>query len=290
MISNNIEKLLENKQIEYVEKGKDLLVKCLNPEHDDSHPSMRIDRETGKFNCFSCGFHGNVFMHFGEYQSRVNDIAYKVRNKIRDIQHETRGIEIPAGALAFSEDFRGIRGDTYKRFNAFLHGEDMFENRIVFPITDVTGKVRCLNGRHKFSDAKPKYKFYPEQADIPVYPFIKGYDHIILVEGLFDMLNLQDKGIENVACTFGTHNLSYSSAYDKLLPFMIAGATKFLVLMDRDKAGKYAAKKMVDIITIKTRCEAIDITDFLDVGQDPGELSQEEVDTLARRVKKLVAR
>lgn len=287
---DTIEKLLQEKGMEYHDKGKDLLVVCFNPEHDDSNPSLRIDRETGKFNCFSCGHKGNIFVHFGEYQSPVRDAAYSMRERIRDLQIDMRGIEVPHGALAFKEDFRGIRGETYERFNAFLHGEDSFESRIVFPITDVTGKVRCLNGRHKFSDAKPKYKMYPEGADIPVYPFVKGYDYIILVEGLFDMLNLQDKGIENAVCTFGTQNLSYNNVQDKLLPYMIAGVTKFLVLMDRDKAGKYAAKKMVDTIKVRTQAEAIDITDYLDVGQDPGELTIEEVRVLDRRIKKLIAR
>ena len=35
-------------------KGKDYVVSCLNPEHDDKNPSMRIDQITGIFNCFSC--------------------------------------------------------------------------------------------------------------------------------------------------------------------------------------------------------------------------------------------
>lgn len=291
MISNDtIETLLSDRDITYVDKGKDLLVKCLNPEHDDQHPSLRIDRETGKFNCFSCGFKGNVFIHFGEYQSRVNDLAFNVRNRIQQIQRDTRGMEVPPGAYPFSEDFRGIRGETFERFNAFLHGEDVYENRIVFPITDVTGTIKCLNGRHKFSDAKPKYKMYPDGADIPLYPTVKNTDYMVLVEGLFDMLNLQDKGIENAVCTFGTHNLSFNNAHDKMLPYLIGGVTKILVLMDRDKAGKYAAKKMVDILRIKTRCEVVDITDFLDIGQDPGELTQKEVDQLNRRIKKLIAR
>jgi DNA primase len=251
---------------------------------------MRVDRETGKFNCFSCGFHGNVFLHFGEYQSRVNDAVYKTRTRMRDIQLDARGLEIPASALAFNKDFRGISGKTLEHFGAFLHGEDEFENRIVFPISDVTGKIRCFNARHKFSNAKPKYKMYPEGADIPLFPFVKGFDHIILVEGLFDMLNLQDKGIPNAVCTFGTQNLTYNNVKEKLLPYEIAGVNKVLILMDRDKAGMYAAKVLLDTIKIKTRCEVVNITEFLDVGQDPGELSEPEVRQLSKRIKKLFAR
>lgn len=42
-----VEQLLTDKDVVYHSKGKDLLVKCFNPEHDDDNPSMRIDREDG---------------------------------------------------------------------------------------------------------------------------------------------------------------------------------------------------------------------------------------------------
>lgn len=286
----NVEQLLKEKDVDYVDKGRDLLVKCINPEHDDSNPSMRIDRETGKFNCFSCGFHGNIFVHFGEYQSPVYDLVYSIRDRIADIQRESRGMEIPPGARPYSEEFRDIRGSTYEKFGAFTYGHEDYENRIVFPISDATGKVLCFNGRHMYSNASPKYKIYPERASIPVFPFVKGYDTIILTEGLFDMLNLHDKGIENAVCIFGTQNMSYNNVYNKLLPFLIAGARKFLVLMDNDKAGRYAAKKLVDTIRVKTKCEAIDISYMLEPGEDPGGLDKEAVDKLSKQIEKLIAR
>ena len=31
---------------------------------------------------------------------------------------------------------------------------------------------------------------------------------VILVEGIYDMLNLQDKGLTNAVCTFGTKNIN----------------------------------------------------------------------------------
>lgn len=289
MNSSNVEKLLDEKGIKYIVKGNDCLVKCLNPEHDDSHPSMRIDRETGKLNCFSCGFKGNVFLHFGEYQSPVYDLLYSVRNQISNIIRDTRGLEVPNGAFPFSEDYRGMKGSTFEKFGAFLHSDDEYENRIVFPITDATGKILCFNGRHKFSNAKPKYKFYPAHAEIPLFPTVSGEVTLILVEGLFDMMNLHDKGLCNVSCTFGTHNLSFNTAYNKLLPFLIGGVRRVLVLLDNDKAGRYAAKKMVDIIQAKTTCQVMDISHFLKEGQDPGELTQKEVDKLSKNIKKLLA-
>jgi len=48
----NVEELLRSKDIPYIPKGKDFVVSCLNPEHADRNPSMRIDQVTGIFNCF----------------------------------------------------------------------------------------------------------------------------------------------------------------------------------------------------------------------------------------------
>ena len=52
----NVEELIQKKKIPYRLQGADIVVGCLNPEHDDSNPSMRIDKITGIFHCFSCGF------------------------------------------------------------------------------------------------------------------------------------------------------------------------------------------------------------------------------------------
>ena len=55
----------------------------------------------------------------------------------------------------------------------------------------------------------PKYLISPPQAKLPLYPAsvkpIKG--RVILVEGIFDMINLFDKGLPNAICCFGTKNM-----------------------------------------------------------------------------------
>ena len=53
--------LLTEKGIDFKVQGNDAVIKCLNPEHDDTNPSMRVDKITGVFHCFSCGFKGNKF-------------------------------------------------------------------------------------------------------------------------------------------------------------------------------------------------------------------------------------
>ena len=48
-----VEELLQERKIEYKLSPADAIVRCLSPDHDDNNPSMRIDRITGVFNCYS---------------------------------------------------------------------------------------------------------------------------------------------------------------------------------------------------------------------------------------------
>ena len=61
-----VEELLAEEKIPFKVSPADFIVKCLNPEHDDTNPSMRIDKVSGIFNCFACGFKGNIFQLYGE--------------------------------------------------------------------------------------------------------------------------------------------------------------------------------------------------------------------------------
>ena len=61
-----VQDLLVKKKIDYQVSGRDYLVRCFNPEHEDNSPSMRIDQVLGIFNCLSCGYKGNLFYFYGE--------------------------------------------------------------------------------------------------------------------------------------------------------------------------------------------------------------------------------
>ncbi|MBP5771006.1 MAG: toprim domain-containing protein [Bacteroidaceae bacterium] len=45
--------------IEVGTRGKWRECRCPNPQHDDRHPSCRINIQTNRYHCFSCGAHGN---------------------------------------------------------------------------------------------------------------------------------------------------------------------------------------------------------------------------------------
>lgn len=277
-----VEELLKEKGLAFNISGKDFLIKCLNPEHDDSNPSCRVDKVDGRTHCFSCGFKTNIYKYFGVLSgNQVNIRIAKLKEKINTLKLSTVGLEYPDQMVPFTHVFRGISKETLKLFCAFqLSGEskDMrgFEDRIIFPIKDITGKIVMFLGRHTLSSGNPKYLNYPSGVTIPLYPTKIRSKSIVLVEGIFDMLNCYDKGLHNVVCTFGTNTLQKDTRL-KLLPYKTQGVEKVYLMFDGDDAGREATKKLKPLLE---ECEFEVEVITLEDGQDPGELSQDYVDSI----------
>lgn len=277
-----VEQLLRDRDIYYRYAGKDILVKCFNPEHDDSKPSMRIDRLEGMYHCLSCGFKGNVFHDFNVYRNVFNSKVSALKEKIRNLYTKASGATMPHDAFPMFEPLRGIKAETYKKFGAFTSTSE-FPDRIVFPIKDYSGNIIGYNGRHKLPSGEPKYLVKPDGADFPLWPPVTAkHTSMVLVEGLYDALNLHDKGMTNASCCFGTQRLSVNTIYEKFLPYMIRGITKVYILFDGDEAGRDAALKIKDMLILKTEM-SVEILQ-LSAGQDPGELTQAQVDMLNKAI------
>lgn len=57
---NSIEDLLTLNNIDFETHGDEIKCRCLNPDHHDKKPSCYINRSTGQFYCFSCGYKGGA--------------------------------------------------------------------------------------------------------------------------------------------------------------------------------------------------------------------------------------
>jgi DNA primase len=274
----NPEELLIKKNISYLPKGGDLEIRCLSPDHDDRNPSLRVDRITGIFNCLSCGFSGNIFQHFGV---KVNFLGMKrqaLKNKISEKLSENVGFDMPDNAIPYDGNWRGISPETYKHFEAFQHNDKHFIGRLVFPIRGISGRIAGFNGRHMTMNHDPKYLIHPSGAKLPLFPanpdVILG--RIILVEGIYDMLNLWDKGLKNVVCSFGTVKLlgkNNTDAKNKLNLLKLKGVAGIDIFFDGDDAGQKAAEG------VKNLCENLefDTRNIVFNDKDPGELTALQV-------------
>lgn len=279
-----VKQILEENNIEFKEKGADFITRCLNPEHIDSHPSLHIDILSGKYNCFSCGFKGSVYKLFNEEIPVFTNETTELLATINKLLVETEGLEIPDSAETFSIDYRNIKGETFKAFETFTHSD--YPSRLVFPIRNqLTGNITNFVARTLYSNVSPRYLCYPRDVPVPVFPLVKS-DVIIIVEGLFDLLNLHDKGLNNTVCAFGTKLLEHNTR-EKLDPYIILGAKKFVLLFDNDKAGNDAAKSLAHKMNSSGMLTYIG-NKLIPEGKDPGDLSQADVDNLKQNIYSLI--
>jgi len=274
------EELLAEKGIDYQLKGQDALISCLNPEHDDSNPSLRVDKVTGIMHCFSCGYKGNLFTYWGAPASPIEVRIHRIKEKIAATRAQTVGISLPKDRIDWAGGgFRNISEETLRIWQAFTWNAPKFEGRIVFPVRDLTGKTVALIGRLITGMSEEKYYIYPQGVKLPFCPAkVKPIQNrVILVEGIFDALNLWDKGLKNTVCCFGTQQMDWV----KLSLLKLQGVNGIDIIFDGDEAGRRAAE------VIKGVAEQLELSVQivnLPEGEDPGNLVKDQITRLKERL------
>jgi DNA primase len=164
-------------------------------------------------------------------------------------------------------DYR-VSASTLQEFKAFKSLSADFKERVVFPIIDLKDRISCFVGRAEDPFDKVKYRIIPANSKLPLFPMNKVKPlngKVMLVEGLFDMLNLYDNGYRNVLCAFGTRMVTKQ----KLQLLTILGITGIDICFDPDEAGQKAAleiKELAESLYFKVR--NINLKNC-----DPGDLS-----------------
>src|SRR5664280_2089584 len=144
------------------------------------------------------------------------------------------------------------KGDEAADQNAVLYSK--FRNRVMFPITNESGKVIAFTGRTLASDEKsgPKYLNSPET---PIYSKsrvlfnldkakepIRKLEYAILVEGQMDCISVYTAGFRNVIASSGT-------AFTELQARLLGSFSKNIVVnFDPDTAGAAAAERSLGLI------------------------------------------
>ena len=128
---------------------------------------------------------------------------------------------------------------------------DRFRRRVIFPVTNESGKVAAFAGR-ALGDEQPKYLNSPET---PIYtksrilyhlheagPSIRKLDGAILVEGYMDCIALASVGVQNVVASCGT---SLTESQVRLLGHYTRRVT---VNYDPDTAGIAATERSLGLL------------------------------------------
>lgn len=149
----------------------------------------------------------------------------------------------------------------------FTKLSNQFFNCLVFPIYDMYGKDIAVMARRMHSSPNK----YVNSANSNVftkgrhlyglhksYPHILKQNQVLVVEGLFDMLQLYQCGIKNVVSSMGValtpHHLALLSRF----------TTNVVLILDPDQAGHKAAIKHQLFLQKYVSCRSVTIPEELD--------------------------
>jgi DNA primase len=131
-----------------------------------------------------------------------------------------------------------------------LTAQDKFVNRLMFAITDVTGRVIGFGGR-AFFETGAKYINSPTTVLFEKSNSLYGLQHArhkivstgvaVVVEGYTDCIMAHQFGCDNVVATLGT---SFTSGHGRLLKRY---AKKVILIFDNDTAGIEAANRALEV-------------------------------------------
>ncbi len=259
-----------------------ILIRCTSGLHEDKDPSLSYNLEKNVFKCWSCDFKGgsSKFLQSIGIVTRV-PIETKQRFKVQKLRQkltafiEKDNLKLPNTRTSVDFPFKGISEEVLQEFGTFLTHEMGLEDYICIPVYQF-GRLRFIEGRLRLtSSKKPKYFRRPMGASVTqiLFPLdkIESTKEIILVEGIFDMLNMWQHGFKNVLCIFGTQNFGPKKV--ELLDQI--GITKVHLLMDGDSAGVRAATSIQKLL----ESNSIEVRNIsLPPGRDPGDLSKYELE------------
>lgn len=174
---------------------------------------------------------------------------------------------------------------------------DRFRDRVMFPITDLKGRVVAFGGRALEKDVPAKYLNSPET---PLFHkgglLYNGFEAranahkgapVIVVEGYVDVIAMCEAGFGATVAPLGT------ALTEDQLQLLWRMSDEPLLLFDGDKAGQRAARRAIDIALPHLKAGRSLSFATLPEGQDPDDLirrsGRQAMDEVLARARPLAA-
>ena len=257
---------------------------CLNPSHDDRHPSMSFDSRRNRCHCFSCGVDYDIFdvvgLDTGLTGKELFDHVYKLynisvdfsdfnknQNTSKSIPHPESKTKIDINKKSQNEnrepltdffakchaavektDYWKKRGLSKAIIDAYNLGYWEEQKRFVIPTGEFSYNARATwEADKKERYLKPKGQF--ELFNLKVIPLAE--QPVFVVEGEFDALSIIEAG--GIAVALG------SSSNLRFIEFLKSNRPKYplILALDNDEAGRVGEAKLSDELT-KIQVEFVD--------------------------------
>lgn len=228
---------------------------CLNPAHQDAHPSMGYNEKNQTVHCFACGATYDVFDLVGQ-EENLTDFP----SKMKAVNRRYGGGEVirvtakPAQAFPYKERAgrpdpyftgRGLSDEIVQRFGL------MVENGYAVLPVFVDG-VCCSVCRRGIDPAvEPRYQ--NSRGAMPLWNSAAmeraAGKALFVTEGIFDALSLEELGFPAVALCGAANTGKLVQKIDEYVP--VAWPEKMILAGDSDAAGQGMNGKLREQLTAR---------------------------------------
>lgn len=281
---------------------------CLNPAHEDKHPSMSFDSRRNRCHCFSCGVDYDIFdvvaIDTGLSGKELFNHVYSLYNISVDYENsknQTSSKSIPqpesktkidinkksqnenrenlteffekCHAAVEKTDYWKKRGLSKATVDAYNLGYWEEKRRFVIPTGDFSYNARATwEADKKERYLKPKGQF--ELFNLKAIPLAE--QPVFVVEGEFDALSIIEAG--GIAVALG------SSSNLRFIEFLKSNRPKYplILALDNDEAGRVGEAKLSEELT-KIQIDFVD-ADITFGFKDANEALVEDRETFVQSV------
>ena len=157
-----------------------------------------------------------------------------------------------SGGLTTFMRQKGFSLDRLHKAGLISASREIFRDRLIFPIFNVSGRIIGFGGRGIDDYIQPKYLNSPET---PIFKKgeclyglhqskeqVRSKGEVLLVEGYFDLLSIYQRGFDNICAPLGTA-LTESQA-----TLLSRFAKRVVILFDGDLSGIKAALRAIGLL------------------------------------------
>lgn len=249
--------------------------------HDERHPSMSVNMETGLWFCHSCGAKGN-YERLRKFAGAGPDEEYRwiaarnsaradvpespdFRHLFREWQEDLHGGNGSQVRGRLSEDFcrsRGIRSGSLDAFRVVER-----ESRLAFPYIDVDERITGV--KYRYADGTKSAEPGSEFGLFGVV-LASGRPEVIICEGESDTIRVHTE-VGDRAGVCGTSGAAVSESQWTRFGLLLLFARRIFLGYDADAAGDKAYETALRVLG-DDRCVRLrpvrgkDLTDHLQAG------------------------
>lgn len=228
---------------------------CLNPAHQDAHPSMGYNEKNQTVHCFACGATYDIFDLVGQ-EENLTDFPSKMKavnrrygggEVIRVTAKPTQAFRYKEGGGRSDPYFtgRGLSDETVRRFGLVVEN-----GYAVLPVF-VDGVCRSVCRRAIDPAVEPRYQNSRGAMQLWNSAAMEraAGKALFVTEGIFDALSLEELGFPAVALCGAANTGKLVQKIDEYVP--VAWPERVILAGDADAAGQGMNEKLREQLTAR---------------------------------------